>query len=466
MAETEMLAGAALRRLRKREDMTQAAMAARLGISPSYLALLERNQRPVSARVLVQLVDEFAFDPLRLREDEAIGGVQGLARRLADERFADLDIDRDEAIEFLSAAPQAAAAFARLFDLAVQDQGHAPAPTTPLDAALREVERWQNHFSAIDERAENLADELRLSRADMSFALVERLRDRHQLSLRVLPQSVMPDYQRRLDLHARQVQLSELLDPAARQFQLALQLIELECRDEIDDVVKGARFEDEAARVLFDRHVTDYFAAALIMPYGRFLRACDATGYDLPVLQRRFNVGAEQLAQRLTSLQRMGQRGRPFFMAKVDRAGQFSIRIGGASGAGFLDGTFGCPLWTVFAAPERPDGWSFQAIEQDRAGPGAHRWMTFSTTLADPATPDGGRFAVVVGVEARYAEGLVLARGFEPDGSGYTPVGPGCRRCHRLECLQRSLPPVGATLRADRTARRLIPFGLEPQQPG
>ena len=52
MIDSNILAGPALRRLRKRESLTQAAMAGMLGISPSYLNLIERNQRPLSARVL------------------------------------------------------------------------------------------------------------------------------------------------------------------------------------------------------------------------------------------------------------------------------------------------------------------------------------------------------------------------------------------------------------------------------
>ncbi|HCC28015.1 MAG TPA: XRE family transcriptional regulator, partial [Erythrobacter sp.] len=53
----------------KREGLTQAAAAKRLDISPSYLNLIERNQRPVSARVMMQLVSQFDFDPRSLRGD-------------------------------------------------------------------------------------------------------------------------------------------------------------------------------------------------------------------------------------------------------------------------------------------------------------------------------------------------------------------------------------------------------------
>src|SRR3990167_6495042 len=99
MTDAAIFAGPSLRRLRKREGMTQAAMAAALGISPSYLNLIERNQRPLSALVLVQVIERFDFDPRVLRRDEAIGGGDGLARRLAGARFCDLCVARGEVSE-------------------------------------------------------------------------------------------------------------------------------------------------------------------------------------------------------------------------------------------------------------------------------------------------------------------------------------------------------------------------------
>ncbi|MFL0670606.1 MAG: ImmA/IrrE family metallo-endopeptidase [Erythrobacter sp.] len=310
-----LLAGPALRRLRKREGLTQANMAAMLGISPSYLNLIERNQRPLSARVLVQVIEQFEFDPRSLREDETVGGIDGMIRRLADKRFADLAIDREEVQELLAAAPQAAAAFARLYDQVGAGHGHhhAPAPADDPDAAARRaVERWQNHFSDLDHAAEDLADELRLSRGEISAALGERLREKRQLQVRILPAEVMPGQVHRLDLHARQLQLSEMLPGAARRFQIARQVGALEQREAIETLVAGASLATAEAREAYREHITDYLAGALLMPYRRFLRACEATGYDLAVLQRRFAVSLDQVAQRLTTLGRVGERGLPF----------------------------------------------------------------------------------------------------------------------------------------------------------
>lgn len=455
MADDALFAGPAIRRLRKREGLTQAATAARLDISPSYLNLIERNQRPVSARVVMQLVDQFDFDPRNLREDEAIGGLDGLSRRFADERFADLGIDRDELQEFLSAAPQAAAAFARLYDNA----GSASAiGDGPLEASRREIEKWRNHFADLDLAAEELADEMRLSRGDIGLALTERLRERHQLSVRILPRDVMPDSLRRLDLHARQVQLSEMLSHASRNFQLALQLARLEYSEIIDSIAKGTKFDDDAARAFFSRHLTGYFAAALLMPYSRFLRACEATGYDLPVLERRFGVSFEQLAHRLTTLQRVGQRGLPFFMVRIDRAGQFSKTFTGASTARFINSDTSCPLWHAHRAFERAGELQVQFVALDVAGEREGGWLTFARTVEASGAPGEAQFVVALGVEAVLAEELAQARGISLRSQDAQRIGPGCAGCHRRQCTQRSLPPRGRALSFDTVQRGVTPF--------
>ena len=462
MADEAVFAGPALRRLRRREGLTQAAMAGQLGISPSYLNLIERNQRPLTARVMMQVVERFDFDPRSLREAENVGGVDGLARRLADERFAPFAIDRDEMAEILAVAPHFASAFATLYDNA--GQGTASGED-PLAACRREIERWRNHFADLDTAAEELADELRLSRADLGAALTERLRERHQIALRILPRDVMPDLVRRLDLHARQLQLSEMLDPASRNFQIAAQLALLEQRDAIRALAAGADLASEQARRLFERHLQSYFAAALIMPYGRFLRACDATGYDFPVLMRRFGVSFEQLAHRLTTLQRVGQRGLPFFMARVDRAGQFSKRFAGASGATFFEGDATCPLWHLHRAFDRAGEWCVQEIAVEGAEAHDH-WLTVARMSEGVGAGDEAQFSVVVGIEARFAGELAAARGLPLRREQAQRIGPGCQACHAVDCRQRSLPPRNAQLAFDSHQRGFSPYRFSAHAAG
>jgi XRE family transcriptional regulator, fatty acid utilization regulator len=434
MTDGNLLAGPALRRLRKREGLTQAAMASVLDISPSYLNLIERNQRPLSAKVLVRVIERFDFDPRSLREDDAIGGVDGLMRRMADKRFADLGIDREEVQELLSAAPQIAAAFARLYDTGASSAGRLDNEDAAA-AARRAIERWQNHFADLDHAAESLADELRLSRGEISAAFSERLREKHQLSVRILPAEVMPGQVHRLDLHARQLQLSEMLPGAARRFQIARQIGALEMREAIETLVAGANLASAEAREAFREHITDYLAGALLLPYRRFLRACESTGYDLVVLQRRFAGSFDQVADRLTTLGRVGERGLPFFTATIDRAGRMTHYTAGGSGAIYpLDGAR-WPAWVPFAAFERPGTVLTQAVTFGEGEAAARHWFTMTRTVDGDGVLCAGRRAVVIGLEARFAGELAHARGVSLDRADAVPLGTPCLRCGRAECL-------------------------------
>lgn len=454
MTTAKLIAGHAVRRARRRAGLTQAALAEMLAISPSYLNLIERNQRPLSAALLVRLAEQIDFDPRALAAGEPGGGAEAIRRRLADAMFADLEIDRAEVAEWLAAAPGGAEAFARAYDrLGGSSGGGAAAADDPLGRVRGEIERWRNHFPDLDAQAEALADELRLVAGDLYGALVERLRVKHGLAIRVLPVDVLPDVLRRLDLHARQLQLSERLDHAGRTFAAAFQLALLEARGEIDALVRGAALGDRSAERLFRRHLAGYFAAAIMMPYGRFLRACEASGYDLDLLRQRFGAGVEQVAHRLTTLQRVGARGLPFFMIRIDRAGQTSKRYAGASGSVLVAADGRCPLWTLHHAFDRSDRSAVQLVEMEDG----ERWFTITRGV----TPQGPRlgdvhaeFAVGIGVAASQAASLAAARGIDPAGRA-TPIGPGCRACLRADCPQRSAPPAGRAITINEGERRV-----------
>lgn len=461
MADSKLFAGLALRRLRRRHGLTQAAMADALDVSPSYLNLLERNQRPLTAGLLLRLADTFDFDPRQLTASEPGGGVEALRRRLADPLFADLGIDRGRLDDWLAAAPEGAEAFARAFDR--MGAATASQAADPIAAVRREIERWRNHFADLDAAAEALADDLRAGSGDLYAAISERLRVTHQLSIRILPVEVMPDALRRLDLHARQIQLSELLDPASRTFAAAFQLGQIEARSEVEALVKGADFSERASERFYRRHLNSYFAAALMMPYGRFLRACETTGYDVELLQRRFGAGFEQVAHRLTTLSRVGARGLPFFMLRIDRAGQVSKRYGGASGSPLIEAEGRCPLWDIHAAFDRPGQLVRQLVTlpDEDAGTAPSRWFSFARTVS----PQGGRigqvraqFVVGLGLDASLAEPLAAARGFDLKRGAVTPIGPGCRACPRPACPQRAAPPAGRTLVFNERERGVSPF--------
>ena len=463
MADAKLFAGHAVRRLRRDAGLTQGAMADGLGVSPSYLNLIERNQRPLTATLLLRLAERFDFDPRMLAATAPGGGNEALRRRLADPLFADLAIDRARLADWLAAAPEGAEAFARAFDRLGEGRA-APAPD-PVLPVRREIERWRNHFADLDAAAEALADDLRGGSNDLYGAVADRLRVAHRLSIRILPVDVMPDALRRLDLHARQLLLSELLDPASRTFAVAFRLAQLEAKSEIDALVRGAGFADPASEPLYRRHLTSSFAAALMMPYTAFVRACETTGYDVELLQRRFGAGFEQVAHRLTTLSRVGSRGLPFFMLRIDRAGQVSKRYVGASGSPLVEAEGRCPLWDLHTAFERPGSLVRQLVALDDTGSasGESRWFTIARTVS----PQGGRvgqvrarFVVGLGLDAALAAPLAAARGVDLSQGDAMPIGVGCRACARPGCPQRAAPPASRTLVFNEAERGVSPFAF------
>ncbi len=453
MSDRKLFAGARLRRLRIAQGVTQTRMAADLGVSVSYLNLIERNQRPLTAAFLLKLASTYNLDLRQLTGDDGDALASELERVFAEPVLAGIDVSRAELAEVAAASPGVAQALLRLH--AAHGGGSVPDEPGEIDAVTEFLLDRRNHFADLDAACEALADELRLASGDVAAAIADRLRTRHGLGVRILPAGVMPDLLRRLDLHARQLQLSEMLDAASRTFAVASQLALNELRPQIDAVLAATALPASAQRLAVQTLV-NYAAAAIMMPYGRFHAACEATGYDIELLQARFGAGFEQVAHRLTSLQRPGLRGVPFFMLRTDRAGNISKRFSGTRSTLAARGG-GCPLWTLHAAFDRPGVIVRQVVETEDGA----AYLTVTRTVRTYGMPYGQarpEFACLVGCEVGHARPLVYAAGLDLESGPATPIGLGCASCRRAACRQRSLPPRGSRLVVDERTRGITPF--------
>jgi predicted transcriptional regulator len=325
----------------------------------------------------------------------------------------------------------------------------------PVERVRDLIEANRNHFPALDAAAETLRDELDAPTHDLMRALAERLRERHGILVRVLPIDVMRDTLRRFDRHRRQLLISELVEGAGRVFQAAFQLALVEAAEPIEDVMERAGERDETVRRLTRISLGNYFSAALMMPYGRFHEAAEALAYDIALLAQRFGASFEQVCHRLTTLQRPTARGVPFFMLRVDHAGNVSKRF---SSGTFPFSKFGgtCPLWNVHASFDTPGRIVTQIIEL----PDGARYFSVARTVDPRPVPYAQaqpQHAIALGCEMKFAERLVYARGLslaaEP-----TPIGVNCRLCERVNCSQRADPPLTRNLMIDESTRGVSPF--------
>src|SRR5471030_234133 len=103
-ASPRLYVGPSLRRIRRDRGLTQSDMAADLDVSPSYIALLERNHRPLSAEVLLRLAQTYNIDMSVLADngsDEAIR----LRTVLKDPIFADIELPSLETADVVTNFP-------------------------------------------------------------------------------------------------------------------------------------------------------------------------------------------------------------------------------------------------------------------------------------------------------------------------------------------------------------------------
>lgn len=472
--ERRLYVGPALKRLRRDLGLTQADMATDLDVSASYIALLERNHRPLSAEVLMRLAQTYKLDMAALSGRAGVEEEVRLRGVLADPIFAGIDLPSPELADLVTNFPGVVEALLRLHtaykeeQLALADRGAeawadrdgaAETSADPVAQARRFLAARRNSFPLLDEAAERLARAV----AEEGGAQA-RLQARHGLRVRRLPSSVMVDSVRRLDLHRREVVLDDGLDTASLNFQLALQLAYLEMAADLDAALAGAAFASEGGRGLARGALASYAAAALLMPYAAFLRAAEARRYDVEALGRRFGTSFEQTAHRLTTLQKPGQEGVPFFFIRVDAAGNVSKRLDGA-GFPFARHGGGCPLWTVHHAFRTPR----EVVTQWLELPDGQRFFSVARTV----TAGGGAFgasrverAIALGCAAEHAHRLVYAGDGQGDPSAArpppapTPIGVTCRLCQRTECTARSAPPIGRRLLPDDLRRTRAPFGV------
>ncbi len=464
------LIGRTVRRLRTERELSQQALAARLGISASYLNLIEHDQRAVTASLLIKLGETLQVDLATLSGSEERQIELGLREVFADALLGAEDVPEDEIAALAGSAPNAARAVLSLYRawrVAREDSGGIALPSgrrilLPTEEARDLFTDRFNYFAELESAAEAIAASLGpVLPAETNHAIAERLRREHGLSVTVGP---LDGALRRYDPAARSLMLSEALPRESRGFHMAFQLGLLEARDAVEAELKRAAPSSPEAESLIRIGLLNYVAGALLMPYQPFQRAAASLRHDMEALAARFGVSFEQACHRLSTLQRpnasgkTGNRGVPFFFLVVDPAGTVSKRF---SAAGFPFARYGgsCPRWVVhsaFATPgsvqvqvaELPDGAAFLCFARTVSHPGAH-W-------GDPAPVHVVAMGCAIehAAEVVYADGLDLVR-------SRVGIGLSCRLCDRQDCRSRAFPPLEHRLSLDPLITGASPYQFE-----
>ncbi len=452
--------GVRLRRLREARGLTQAALAKRLEISPSYLNQIERNQRPLTAAVLLRLNAAFDVDMRIFSDSEGARLLTDLRAALADQgaeaSAVELRVLTDEMPEIarsivgLQARLREVSERADLLASRLSEPGQSLAPT-PFEAVRDWFYDRRNHAPELDLAAEAVGSAL--PPGAMLSGLIDRLAGRHGVRVAAAEDETRL---RSYDASARILRLGSNLERGRQAFQVATQLAFLEQGETISRLAAESGMGPEG-QALLRIGLANYYAGALIMPYRAFLEAAEACAYDIDLIARRFGVGFETACHRLSTLQRPGASGVPFFFIRVDRAGNISkrqsatdfhfSRIGGA-----------CPLWNVYEAFSRPG----EILRQIAQTPDGRSYLWIARMVRRGRGGFGApekSFAVALGCDLAHAERLVYARGLDLTNPELAArIGPGCKLCERPTCPQRAFPEVGRPLAVTEGEARFAPY--------
>lgn len=466
MATQKLYAGAKLRELRSRLSLTQKAFAEKLGVSLPYLNQMENNNRPVSTSVVLGLAQEFGFDVTELQSGDEARLVGDMREALADPVFTGPAPALADLRLAASNAPSLARAFLDLH--AAYRQSHERLAS--LDEALgREDARLQpspweevrdffhycdNYIDAVDHSAERFANQRKAGETMADLAV--RTLAAHQITTVITDANAV----RQFDPATKKLTISKLATPATQTFQLLIQMALITQAPLLTATLDLARFQSPEARSIAKVGLANYFAGAALMPYTTFLAAAQNARHDLEILATRFGASLEQVAHRLSTMQRPGAKGIPFFFVRVDQAGTITKRHS-ATTLQFARYGGACPLWNVHQAFETPG----QFLRQLAETPDGARYFC----LARDVSKSGGaynvptrRYAIGLGCEVRHAHALVYADHMDIDAAdAYAPIGISCRICERRNCHQRSVPPLERQLRVDPDTRGVLPYQLD-----
>ena len=467
--------GRRLRELRNQRGLSQAELARSLGVSPSYLNLIEKGRRTVQLPLLWTALELLDVEPepfIRSLGEQRVD--ESLAQLIDEPLLRSLAIDKDD-LASLSAEPRAATTIAALFNLYKNTrsqldnllehlsqkevrkkaraslgpgdeagEGTLRFDYSPLDEVADFVQASKNFFPAIEEAAEAVRRDVRLERRVLSDQLVDVL---ETLGVRVTVHTGRrgTSIVRRYDPAAGTLELSEELGEARRKFDVA-HVIGLRLLDERglhEAITASYRPRHAETNKLVKVHLANYFAGALLMPYGDFFQNAQATRYDVERMAELFETSYETAAHRITNLSDPRRRGVPVHFLRVDIAGNISKRYS-ATGISFPSGLGSCPKWVAHTAFLTPSVIS----RQFSVMPDAQAYFCFAKIIAHArggSLVKGTVYSIGMGTHADDAHHLAYSDDqprWAPERADKigVPTGITCRFCERTDCNQRAAP--------------------------
>ncbi|MEO6300774.1 MAG: short-chain fatty acyl-CoA regulator family protein [Paracoccaceae bacterium] len=451
--------GARISRLRRQRRVSQVDLAAAIDISSSYLNLIEHNRRKITVPLLLKIAGYFGVEAGELADSDEGRLTGDLMEMFGDEVFADADITNIEVRDLANANPAAGRAILRLYDRFRRGQPVQTAEVDPPEQFHQATDRISdflqenaNHFPTVEAAAERVRADIDAASDDFTVGLRGYLLNVFGIQVRFasLPHGVARSY----DAARERLLISEILSSETATFLIAHHLGQLAAGLEINALI--ANLPEGDAPLLGRNVLAAYFAAALIMPYAVFQRACVDYRYDIDRVGRRFGASFEQVCHRMTTLQRPGALGIPLHLVRTDIAGNISKRFS-LSGIRIPRHSGACPRWNVYLAFLSPERINVQVSQT----PDGERFFCIAKATSKGDARYGAplrHFSIGLGCSILHARAMIYSDGVDLNNPGAViPVGTSCRICPRAECGQRAHPPADHRFKLDEATR---PDGL------
>ena len=193
-------------------------MAERLGISPSYLNLIESNRRPLPAGLLIKLAQGFGIDLPAFGGDDDARDDQRSARGLLGSGFRRLPAGLDRSARYgdqlprsrapcwpctARTRPSACASDELASRLDGEEQGSIERSQLPTEEVNDLIQAHLNYFPQLEEGAEELWRKGKLEPEELYASLVRYLERQHGVQVRIARGGAERDVLRRYEPDGR-----------------------------------------------------------------------------------------------------------------------------------------------------------------------------------------------------------------------------------------------------------------------
>ena len=458
--------GPKIKAFRRQIGLQANKLAEQVGISPSYLNLIEAGKRKIDGDLIIKICKELRIELSDLTSKADINLENSITELLGDEIFDDLDIVGPEVKDLVNTNPKIAKALVKLGDNfkrkdhdiinrvenisgKIIDSRKASFPGEVVSDFLQEN---KNYFPKLEEFANNVFAKIQLNNRATYMALCDFLKKEYKISVKDVVPKEGKSFSKIFDKEKKELWLSDYVALETKKLYAAAQIAHEGAISEINNYLSKFSFPTEESKKLTQVALLNYCGAAILMPYADFHRECIKQKYDLELLQNTFATTFEQIAHRVTSLQDPKLPGIPFHFLRVDIAGNISKRF---SLSGIEIPRYGgaCPRWNVYSAFTRP-GKIQAAVSKMSNG---EKYVCIARTVEKGVGRFGENKSILsigLGCEAKYAKDFVYTENLNiNDKKTEIPIGVSCRTCDRLDCSQRAFPPLHKKFDVDVNSR-------------